>query len=175
MCVVTLYKGDESLIKGIAYIALVVRDYEEAMQFYCDKLGFIVAEDTQLNDKRWIRLRAPGGKGSEILLSKARNDRQQASIGNQTGGRVLFFFHTDDFDSDYKKFRASGIEFVEGPREEPYGKVAVFKDLYGNRIDLIQPEVLVVGRGSDGDDAEKLSENQDVHRADLLTLRCGGL
>ena len=127
------------MITAIAHTALIVRDYEEAMLFYCGKLGFIVVEDAQLKNKRWIRLRAPGRKGSEILLSRAVDDKQRASIGNQTGGRVLFFLHTDDFDSDYARFRAAGIEFTEGPWEESYGKVAVFKDLYGNRIDLIEP------------------------------------
>ena len=130
------------MITGIAHTALVVRDYEEAIEFYCGKLGFIVVEDTELKNKRWIRLRAPGGKGSEILLSRAVDDKQRAAIGNQTGGRVLFFLNTDDFDSDYAKFRSAGIEFTEGPSEADYGKVAVFKDLYGNRIDLIEPRIL---------------------------------
>jgi catechol 2,3-dioxygenase-like lactoylglutathione lyase family enzyme len=129
------------MITRIAYTALIVRDYEEAIQFYCGKLGFLVAEDTQLANKRWIRLRAPGEKGSEILLSKAVEDKQRAAVGNQTGGRVLFFLHTDDFDADYAKFRSLGIEFTEGPMNAEHGKVAVFKDLYGNRIDLIQPRV----------------------------------
>jgi len=102
------------MITGTAHTALFVREYEEAIEFYCGKLGFIVVEDTQLKNKRWIRLRAPGGAGSEILLSRAVDDKQRASIGNQTGGRVLFFLHTDDFDSDYARFRASGIEFTEG-------------------------------------------------------------
>jgi catechol 2,3-dioxygenase-like lactoylglutathione lyase family enzyme len=130
---------EEHLITGVVHTALIVRDYEEAIDFYCGKLGFIVAEDTPMQNKRWIRLRAPGGKGAEILLSKAANEKQQACIGNQTGGRVLFFFHTNDFDTDYERFRSSGIEFVEGPVQAAYGKVGVFKDLYGNRIDLIQP------------------------------------
>lgn len=128
------------MITGIAHTALIVREYEEAMEFYCGKLGFTVTEDTPLKNKRWVRLKAPGGKGSEILLSKAVNEKQQASIGNQTGGRVLFFFHTDDFDGDFYKFRSLGIEFVEGPWDDYYGRAAVFKDLYGNRIDLIQPK-----------------------------------
>jgi catechol 2,3-dioxygenase-like lactoylglutathione lyase family enzyme len=127
------------MITGIAHTALVIRDYEEAMEFYCGKLGFIVAENAQLKNKRWIRLKAPGGKGSEILLSKAVNEEQRAAIGNQTGGRVLFFLHTDNFDADYERLRSLDVEFVEGPALESYGKVAVFKDLYGNRIDLIQP------------------------------------
>lgn len=127
------------MITGIAHTALLVDDYEKAMSFYCNKLGFIVVEDTLLETKRWIRLKAPGGKGSEILLSKAVDEKQRSSIGNQAGGRVLFFLHTDDFDSDYERFRSMGIEFVEGPRTHAYGKVAVLKDLYGNRIDLIEP------------------------------------
>jgi catechol 2,3-dioxygenase-like lactoylglutathione lyase family enzyme len=129
------------MITGIAQAALIVREYEEAIEFYCGKLGFIVAEDSQLEKKRWIRLRAPGGKGSEILLSKAVDDKQRAAVGNQTGGRVLFFLHTDNFDADYASFKSSGIEFTEGPSQADYGKVAVFKDLYGNRIDLIQPRL----------------------------------
>ncbi|HEY2826069.1 MAG TPA: VOC family protein [Pirellulales bacterium] len=129
------------MITGIVHTALVVREYDEAKQFYCDKLGFIVTEDTLLpTGKRWVRLRAPGGNGSEILLSRAVDDQQRAAVGNQTGGRVLFFFHTDNFDSDYELFRSRGIEFTEGPYNHSYGRVAVFKDLYGNRIDLIGPQ-----------------------------------
>jgi len=127
------------MITGIAHSALIVREYEEAMMFYCEKLGFKVVEDTQLENKRWVRLKAPGGQGSEILLSGAVDEKQRSRIGNQTGGRVLFFFHTDNFESDYEKFKSMGIEFMEGPWDHSYGKVAVFKDLYGNRIDLIEP------------------------------------
>jgi catechol 2,3-dioxygenase-like lactoylglutathione lyase family enzyme len=127
------------MIVSIAMTALIVRDYEEAKTFYCGKLGFSEVEDAQLENKRWVRLRAPGNMGSEILLSKAVNEKQEASIGNQTGGRVLFFMHTDNFDSDYKDLISKGVEFIEGPFTKPYGKVAVFKDLYGNRIDLIEP------------------------------------
>src|SRR5471030_1636075 len=129
------------MITGIAHTALLVKDYDEAEEFYCDKLGFIVVEDTQLpNEKRWMRLKAPGGEGSEILLSRAVDEKQLAAVGNQTGGRVLFFMHTDDFDSDYKKFRSLGIEFTEGPFDRDFGKVGIFLDLYGNRIDLIEPK-----------------------------------
>ena len=128
------------MILGIAQIALVVRDYEEAISFYCGKLGFTVVEDTLLEHKRWIRIRAPGSMGSEILLSKAINRKQEESIGNQTGGRVLFFLHTNDFDTDYRNLCSLGIKFVEGPCDQLYGKVAVFEDLYGNRIDLIAPK-----------------------------------
>jgi catechol 2,3-dioxygenase-like lactoylglutathione lyase family enzyme len=128
------------MITSIAHTALLVREYDEAKSFYCDVLGFTVAEDAQLpGGKRWVRLRAPGGGGSEILLSRAVDDKQRAAVGHQTGGRVLFFFHTDDFDGDYKLFRSRGIEFTEGPWDTDYGRVAVFKDLYGNRIDLIGP------------------------------------
>jgi catechol 2,3-dioxygenase-like lactoylglutathione lyase family enzyme len=131
------------MITDIAHIALLVRDYDEAKSFYCDVLGFINVEDTlQSNGKRWVRLKTPGKAGSEILLSRAENDQQRNAVGNQTGGRVLFFFYTDDFESDYELFRSKGVEFTEGPRNEIYGKVAIFKDLYGNRIDLIQPSSL---------------------------------
>ena len=127
------------MITGLAHTALLVREYDEAKDFYCGKLGFLVAEDTELpTGKRWVRLRAPGGQGSEILLSRAVDDKQQAAVGNQTGGRVLFFMHTDAFDADYAAFKAKGIQFTEGPLQAEYGKVAVFKDLYGNRIDLIE-------------------------------------
>jgi catechol 2,3-dioxygenase-like lactoylglutathione lyase family enzyme len=126
------------MIIGIVHIALIVREYEEAVDFYCEKLGFEVAEDTQLPNKRWLRLKAPGGMGSEILLSRAVDEKQRAVVGNQAGGRVLFFIHTDNFDSDYELFNSRGIEFIEGPFDREFGKVAVFKDLYGNRIDLIE-------------------------------------
>ena len=126
------------MILGIIHTALIVREYDEAKQFYCDKLGFTVLEDIpHPSGKRWVRLGAPGRKGSEILLSRAVDDPQRASIGNQTGGRVLFFLHTDDFESDYTQMRARGVEFTEGPWDDSYGRVAVFKDLYGNRIDLV--------------------------------------
>ena len=128
------------MITSVAHTALLVREYEEAIEFYCGRLGFLISEETRLpSGKRWVRLMAPGGMGSEVLLSRAVDDRQRACIGNQTGGRVLFFFFTDNFDSDYESFREKGVEFVEGPFNAPYGKVAVFKDLYGNRIDLIEP------------------------------------
>ena len=129
------------MITGIVHTALIVDEYERAMGFYCGILGFNIMEDTLLpTGKRWVRLKAPGGTGSEILLSRAVDDKQKAAIGNQTGGRVLFFFHTNDFISDYKEFREKGVAFIEGPCDHPYGKVAVFKDLYGNRIDLIEPK-----------------------------------
>jgi len=128
------------MIVGIAQIALLVRDYDEAKAFYGGILGFSVVEDTAMPEgKRWVRLRAPGKMGSELLLSKAADDAQRACVGKQAGGRVLFFLNTDDFDADHAAFLATGVEFVEGPFVRPYGKVAIFKDLYGNRIDLIEP------------------------------------
>lgn len=126
------------MILGIAHVALLVFEYEEAIDFYCGKLGFVLKEDSVLPTKRWVRLESPGKRGSELLLSRAINEEQRSFIGKQAGGRVLFYFHTNDFDSDYALFCSHGIEFTEPPRNEDYGKVAVFKDLYGNRIDLIE-------------------------------------
>ena len=127
------------MITGIAQIALIVRDYDEAKNFYCGKLQFQIVEDTPMATKRWIRLRAPGGGGSELLLSRAETEEQKSLVGKQAGGRVLFFMHTNDIDMDCAKLRGQGVEFTEQPRREAYGTVAVMKDLYGNRIDLIQP------------------------------------
>ena len=127
------------MITGIIHFALLVRDYDEAKKFYCGILNFEVVEDTELDTKRWLRIAPPGYLGSEILLSKATNDQEVAQVGNQAGGRVLLFLKSDDLEADFKKLSAEGVEFAEQPRTEAYGKVAVFKDLYGNRIDLIQP------------------------------------
>jgi steroid delta-isomerase-like uncharacterized protein len=129
------------MIQAVAQTALLVRDYDEAKDFYCGKLGFELVEDTPLSAKRWVRIRAAGKQGSEILLSRAVDEEQQTLIGKQAGGRVLFFLHTDNLAVDYQTLRERGVQFVEEPRSESYGKVAVFKDLYGNRIDLIQPTV----------------------------------
>lgn len=129
------------MITGVAHVALLVREYDEALEFYCGTLGFVLIEDTQLpNNKRWVRLRAPGGAGSEILLSRATDDQQRSIVGNQAGGRVLFFLHTDDLKAESTRLSSRGVKFTEGPSENSYGDVAVFKDLYGNRIDLIQPK-----------------------------------
>lgn len=127
------------MITGLAYTALVVDEYENALDFYCGILGFKLIEDIPLKDKRWVRIRPPGGGGADILLSRAINEKQKEAIGNQTGGRVLFFLYTDDLQSDYDCFFKKGVEFTEGPLDCSYGKLAVFKDLYGNRIDLIEP------------------------------------
>jgi catechol 2,3-dioxygenase-like lactoylglutathione lyase family enzyme len=126
----------------IALMALVVADYDEAIAFYTEKLGFELLEDSRLNDtKRWVRVAPPGANGSALLLAKAANNEQLSRVGNQTGGRVFLFLHTDDFWRDYNRYRANGVEFVREPAAEPYGTVAVFKDLYGNLWDLIGPGI----------------------------------
>jgi catechol 2,3-dioxygenase-like lactoylglutathione lyase family enzyme len=123
----------------IATVALLVRDYDEAIAFYCDRIGFNLVEDTALGaDKRWVVV-APRGSGARLLLARADGAAQEASIGNQGGGRVMFFLETDDFSRDHARMTAAGITFLETPRHEPYGSVAVFADLYGNKWDLIEP------------------------------------
>jgi len=124
----------------IAHIALVVEDYDDAINFYTHKLGFVLIEDTILSEsKRWVLI-GPGGSGEcYLLLAKAANDEQKSRIGNQTGGRVFLFLETDDFYRDYDNMLSKGISFVRDPKVEPYGTVAVFKDLYGNLWDLIEP------------------------------------
>ncbi len=125
----------------LANISLVVRDYDEAIAYYTGVLGFELVEDTQLSDtKRWVRVKPGGsGNGCHLLLARAATDEQSAAIGKQTGGRVFLFLHTDDFDRDYDNYRSRGVTFINGPRDEPYGRVAVFSDLYGNLWDLIGP------------------------------------
>lgn len=124
----------------IAHIALVVKDYDEAIQFYTQKLDFIVLEDTKIDEfKRWVVISPPGAKECCLLLAKAANEKQLASVGNQTGGRVFLFLFTDDFWRDYNKMLENGITFVRPPKKEPYGMVAVFEDLYGNMWDLLEP------------------------------------
>lgn len=124
----------------IATIALVVRDYDEAIDFYCGKLGFALMADTPLGaGKRWV-LVAPAGGGARLLLALADGVEQRARIGDQTGGRVGFFLETDDFERDHAAFTAADVVFLETPRHEPYGSVAVFEDLYGNKWDLIEPK-----------------------------------
>ena len=126
----------------LAHIALVVDDYDEAIQFYIEKLNFKLIEDTVLSEtKRWVLVSPPGdGKGCSLLLAKAANEQQQASVGNQTGGRVFLFLNTDDFWRDYNNLKTKGVTIVREPSIEPYGTVAVFADLYGNLWDLIQPK-----------------------------------
>jgi len=124
----------------IAHIALVVRDYDEAIQFYTEKLGFTLIEDTRLDEeKRWVLVAPRGGTECCLLLAKAANEQQTASIGNQAGGRVFLFLFTDDFWRDYNDMVARNIHIVRPPKEEAYGMVAVFEDLYGNQWDLLEP------------------------------------
>lgn len=124
----------------IAHIALVVKDYDEAIAFYTQKLNFRLIEDTKLSEeKRWVMVAPPGAGSCNLLLAKAANERQTASIGNQTGGRVFLFLFTDDFWRDYNNMKQQGIKFVREAVEEPHGTVAVFEDLYGNLWDFIQP------------------------------------
>ncbi len=126
--------------QNIAHITLVVNDYDEAIDFYTKKLHFNLLEDTVLSDtKRWVVVSPSGSAGCSLLLAKAVGKEQQSRIGNQTGGRVFLFLYTDDFERDYKNLIDNNIEIVREPSTEPYGTVAVFKDLYGNLWDLIEP------------------------------------
>jgi catechol 2,3-dioxygenase-like lactoylglutathione lyase family enzyme len=131
---------DDRCMSHLGLVSLVVRDYDEALAFYVDALGFEVVEDTALGQgKRWVVVAPPGANETALLLACAATDEQLARVGNQTGGRVFLFLYTDDFAADHERIRAAGVRFVEPPRTEPYGTVAVFEDLYGNRWDLIQP------------------------------------
>jgi len=124
----------------IAHIALVVHDYDEAIAFYTQKLDFQILEDTQLSEeKRWVLIAPTGAKECCLLLAKASNENQKCSIGNQTGGRVGFFLHTDHFWRDYTKMKDKEVHFIRPPESFEYGTVAVFEDLYGNMWDLIEP------------------------------------
>jgi catechol 2,3-dioxygenase-like lactoylglutathione lyase family enzyme len=126
-------------VQTIGYIALVVRDYDEALAFYTEKLNFKLIEDTHLTkDKRWVLISPPGSRGTNLLLARAATPEQETRVGNQTGGRVFLFLHTDDFWRDYEEMRERNVKFVRPPTEEPYGTVAVFEDLYGNLWDLLQ-------------------------------------
>ena len=126
--------------QSIVHVALVVHDYDEAIAFYVGKLGFTLVEDTYQpeQDKRWVVVAPPGSTGTSLLLAKASNAEQAPFVGNQAGGRVFLFLNTDDFWRDYKRMQAEGVRFVREPVEQPYGTVAVFEDLYGNRWDLLQ-------------------------------------
>lgn len=126
--------------QSIVHIALVVRDYDEAIEFYTKKLKFTLIEDTYQpeQNKRWVVVAPPNSEGTSILLARASKEEQKNFIGNQTGGRVFLFLNTDDFWRDYKDMVAKGIEFVREPKEAEYGTVAVFKDLYGNLWDLLE-------------------------------------
>ncbi|MFT4252457.1 MAG: VOC family protein [Caulobacter sp.] len=127
------------MAQHLALLSLLVRDYDEALAFYVGKMGFDLVEDSELGaGKRWVVV-SPGPGGSRFLLAKAADERQIAMIGGQGGGRVWLFLHTDDFDGDHARLSAAGVKFLEEPRHEAYGSVAVFEDLYGNRWDLLQP------------------------------------
>ena len=131
----------------VAHTTILVRAYDEAINFYVNKLGFRLVKDLAMpditlsgNEKRWVVVAPPGAMESQLLLARAEGPQQEMCVGNQAGGRVFLFLYTDDFWRDYEKYRASGVEFVRGePRSEPYGTVAVFKDLYGNLWDLLEP------------------------------------
>lgn len=133
--------------QSIIHVALVVRDYDEAIDFFCRKLHFRLVEDTYQpeQDKRWVLVAPPGSNSTNLLLARASTPEQEAAIGHQTGGRVFLFLRTDDFWRDYEEMVADGIRFVREPTEAPYGTVAVFEDLYGNLWDLIE---MVEGDGN---------------------------
>lgn len=140
------------MMKGkrhIGLVTLVVRDYDEAKAWYRDVLGFVEMEDTaRSEEKRWVVVAPSEGAGTGLLLAKGANERQRERVGDQTGGRVFLFLHTDDFWRDYRALKERGVRFCEQPREESYGTVVVFQDLYGNRWDLLQlgvPKNSVVG------------------------------
>src|ERR1700753_571325 len=126
------------MIETIGAATFLVRDYDEAIAYFTKSLGFDLIEDTRLDtEKRWVLVAPPGG-GVRLLLAKASDERQRARIGDQTGGRVFLFLHTDDFAGDHERLQAAGVRFLEAPRDEPYGWVAVFEDIWGNRWDLLQ-------------------------------------
>jgi catechol 2,3-dioxygenase-like lactoylglutathione lyase family enzyme len=131
---------DAAAGQRIAAVTLLVPDYDDAISYFCGVLGFELVEDTALEGgKRWVVVRPSGATGSALLLARAASDAQRARIGDQTGGRVFLFLHTDDFAADHARYIAAGVRFVEPPRSEPYGTVAVFEDAFGNRWDLLGP------------------------------------
>ena len=124
----------------LANIAIVVKDYDEAIDYYVGKLNFVLVEDTELSKvKRWVRVKPPGSEGCCLLLAKAKNDEEASRIGNQTGGRVFLFLHTDNFQRDFNNLLTQNIKIVRSPAVVEYGQVAVFEDIYGNLWDLIEP------------------------------------
>ncbi|MBL4591972.1 MAG: VOC family protein [Phycisphaerales bacterium] len=128
------------MIQKVAQLVMLIRDYDEAIGFYTGKLGFEILEDTRRSEtKRWVRV-APPGSGCSSLFAKSSSAQQDACVGNQTGGRVFAFLNTDNFDAYYNKLKSNGVEFVGSPRNEGFGKVVVFMDLYGNKWDLIEPQ-----------------------------------
>ena len=142
----------------IVNVTVVVRDYDEAIAFYTRVLGFELIEDIALGEgKRWVRVAPAKSDGTCLLLAKAVGSEQQSRIGNQTGGRVAFFLHTRDFDRDHREMKVLGVRFEEDPRDEAYGKVAVFVDLYGNRWDLVELKLADSGMPADEADARGLA------------------
>lgn len=132
------------MAKQIRHVVVLVRDQEEAAKYYTEKLGFRIAEDTLLpSGKRWLALSVSENGPCGILLAQANNEEQQACIGNQTGGKVLLVLHTDQFDAEVEQLVSNGVTIVRGPADEPWGKVVVFQDLYGNLWDLVQPTYLM--------------------------------
>jgi catechol 2,3-dioxygenase-like lactoylglutathione lyase family enzyme len=132
-----------TMAQTIGYVALVVRDYDEAISFFTEKMGFELVEDTEATDrlgekKRWVLVAPPHSPGTKLLLARASTSEEEARVGNQTGGRVFLFLHSDNFWRDYRAMAARGVKFCEAPREETYGTVVVFEDLYGNEWDLLQ-------------------------------------
>ena len=127
--------------QSLGLVSLVVREYDEALSFYVGILGFRLVEDTYVpeQNKRWVVVAPPGSTETHLLLARASNEEQVQRVGNQTGGRVFLFLFTDNFERDYQAYKAKGVTFVREPKEETYGTVAVFKDLYGNSWDLLQP------------------------------------
>jgi catechol 2,3-dioxygenase-like lactoylglutathione lyase family enzyme len=131
------------MAQTLGYVTLVVRDYDEAISFFRSKIGFELIEDSPSVDregreKRWVLIAPAGSRGTRILVAKASSPEEESRIGNQTGGRVFLFLHTDDFWGDYRAMTERGVKFVREPKDEPYGTVAVFEDLYGNKWDLLQ-------------------------------------
>lgn len=122
----------------LGQVVLVVKKYDEAIDYFTNWLGFELVEDTPREDKRWVVVKPRAGRGASLLLARAKNEEQRRCVGNQTGGRVAFFLYTDDFSRDYDAMQKAGVEFIGKPRNEEYGTVIVFKDLYGNKWDFIQ-------------------------------------
>ncbi len=133
--------------QSLGLVSLVVRDYDEALGFFVGKLGFLLVDDLPVPDqgKRWVVIAPPGATESHLLLARASTPEQESRIGAQSGGRVFLFLYTDDFWRDYECYKARGIVFVREPKDEPYGTVAVFRDLYGNLWDLLEPRRLTKG------------------------------
>jgi len=139
-------------MQTLGHIALLVQDYDEALAFFTRTLNFTVVEDTRLSEtKRWVLIAPPGSQGTSLLLARAATSEQMSRIGNQTGGRVFLFLHTDDFWRDYSEMTERKVKFTREPRKEPYGTVAVFEDLYGNQWDLLELTKIPIERPSKSD------------------------